>query len=100
MVAVSSFVSLLASFASLMTSASFENFKVLANGWVLSTRKRTVTELIQRAGAVDRKSFATFHRFASIVKMMPRSRIQRCRMRFSLPMKLCPSRRSCGPRTP
>jgi hypothetical protein len=60
---VSSFVSLLATFAPLMTPTTFENFRLLASGWVLSTRRRTVTELIQRAGAVDLKSFSTFHRF-------------------------------------
>jgi len=60
---VSSFVSFLATFAPLMTPSSFENFRVLASGWVLSTRRRTVTELIQRAGAVDLKSYSTFHRF-------------------------------------
>ena len=54
---VSSFVSLLATFAPLMTPSSFENFQVLASGWVLSTRRRTVTELIQRAGAVDLRNF-------------------------------------------
>lgn len=60
---VSSFASLLATFAPLMTPSSFENFQVLASGWVLSTRRRTVTELIQRAGVVDLKSYSTFHRF-------------------------------------
>ena len=60
---VSSFMSLLASFAPLMTPASFENFRLLASGWALSTRRRTVTELIQRVGAVQLKSYSTFHRF-------------------------------------
>lgn len=62
---VSSFASLLASFAPLMTPESFNNFQTLARGWVLSTRRRTVTELIQRAGAVDSKHYSTFHRFFS-----------------------------------
>ncbi len=60
---VSSFLSLLASFAPLMTPSSFENFQLLAGGWVLSTRRRTVTELIQRVGVVELKSYSTFHRF-------------------------------------
>ena len=60
---VSSFVCLLATFAPLMTPSSFESFQVLASGWVLGTRRRTVTELIQRAGSVDLKSYSTFHRF-------------------------------------
>jgi SRSO17 transposase len=46
-----------------MTPSTFENFRLLASGWVLSTRRRTVTELIQRVGAVDLKSYSTFHRF-------------------------------------
>ena len=63
MCAVSSFATLPATFASLMTPSSFENFRILAGGWVLSTRRRTVTELIQRSGAVGLKHFTTFHRF-------------------------------------
>lgn len=62
---VSSFASLLATFASLMTASSFENFHALASGWVLSSRRRTITELIQRSGVVGRKHFGTFHRFFS-----------------------------------
>ena len=62
---VSSFVTYLTTLAPLMSSASFENFRLLASGWVLSTRRRTVTELIQRAGAVNLKSFCSFHRFFS-----------------------------------
>lgn len=62
---VSSFASLLASFAPLMSPSIFESFQLLAGGWVLSSRRRTVTELIQRAGAVDLKHFGTFHRFFS-----------------------------------
>ncbi len=62
---VSSFASFLATFASLMTSSSLENFQALASGWVLSTRRRTVTELIQRSGSVSLKHFSTFHRFFS-----------------------------------
>lgn len=62
---VSSFASLLATFVPLMTRSTFENFQLLATGWVLSTRRRAVTELIQRAGAVGRKHFTTYHRFFS-----------------------------------
>lgn len=62
---VSSFAALLATFASLMTPLSLENFHALASGWVLSSRRRTVTELIQRSGAVGLKHFSTFHRFFS-----------------------------------
>lgn len=65
MPAVSSFVSFLAMFSPLMTPTSSENFRLLACGWALSSRRRTVTELIQRAGAVGVKHFSTFHRFFS-----------------------------------
>ena len=65
MSAVSSFASLLATFVPLMTPATFENFHLLASGWVMSDRRRTVTELIQRAGAVGKRHFTTFHRFFS-----------------------------------
>jgi len=52
-------------FSPLMTPTSAENFRLLACGWVLSSRRRTVTELTQRAGAVGVKHFSTFHRFFS-----------------------------------
>ena len=62
---VSSFSALLASFIPLMTRPTFENLKVLSSGWVLSAGKRTVTGMIQRAGAVGMKDHSAFHRFFS-----------------------------------
>jgi len=84
---VSSFLSLLATFAPLMTPTSFDNFQVLASGWVLSTRRRTVTELIQRAGAVDLKSYCTFHRFFNRARW---SIDQAGRLVFALALSLVP----------
>ncbi len=84
---VSSFVSLLATFAPLMTPSSFENFQVLASGWVLSTRRRTVTELIQRAGAVDLRNFCTFHRFFNRARW---SIDEAGRLVFALALRLVP----------
>lgn len=62
---VSSFGALLASFASVMTAPTFENFHVIASGWILSSSTRTVTGIIQKAGAVGTKHFTVFHRFFS-----------------------------------
>jgi hypothetical protein len=84
---VSSFAFFLATFAPLMTPSSFENFQVLASGWVLSTRRRTVTELIQRAGAVDLKSFSTFHRFFNRAQW---SIDEAGRLVFALALRLVP----------
>lgn len=62
---VSSFAELLSSFAPLMTTPTYQNFLVIAAGWLMSNGKRTVTGIIQRAGAVDKKHYSTFHRFFS-----------------------------------
>jgi SRSO17 transposase len=48
-----------------MTSPTFENLHVIASGWILSCSKRTVTGIIQRAGAVGTKDHSVFHRFFS-----------------------------------
>ena len=70
-----------------MTPSIFENFQVLASGWVLSTRRRTVTELIQRAGAVDLKSYSTFHRFFNRARW---SIDEAGRLVFALVLRLVP----------
>ncbi len=70
-----------------MTPLSFENFQVLASGWVLSTRRRTVTELIQRAGALDLKSYCTFHRFLNRARW---SIDEAGRIVFALALRLVP----------
>src|SRR5688572_18407078 len=62
---VSSFAGLLASFSPLMTTPTYQNFLVIAAGWLMSSGKRTVTGVIQRAGAVDKKHYSAFHRFFS-----------------------------------
>lgn len=61
----SSFSALLAGFAPIMTGPTFANLHVIASGWILSGSKRTVTGIIQRAGAVDTKHHSVFHRFFS-----------------------------------
>ena len=65
MLAVSSFLELLASLLPAMTSPTFGNFRVLASGWVLLRGRHCVTRLIQSAGAVGTKDHCTFHRFFS-----------------------------------
>ncbi len=62
---VSSFAALLASFSPLMTTPTHQNLLLIAAGWLMSNGKRTVTEVIQRAGAVDKKHYSAFHRFFS-----------------------------------
>ena len=65
MTVVSSFSDLLTSFNSLMTVPSFQTFIVMATGWILTPERRTVTGMIQSAGAVGKKDHSSFHRFFS-----------------------------------
>ena len=58
-----SFADLLSSFNSLMTMPSFQSFIVIATGWILTPERRTVTQIIQSAGAVGTKDHSAFHRF-------------------------------------
>lgn len=59
---VPSFAALLQELNVIMTAPSFQNFLVIAYGWVFA-RRRTVTAMIQAAGAVGRKHHSAFHRF-------------------------------------
>ena len=59
---VSTFHDLLLEFSALMSRPSFQTFLVLAVGWLFA-HKRTVTGIIQAAGAVDTKHHSAFHRF-------------------------------------
>ena len=62
---VTSFVVLLQPLAAVMTTPSFENFVTILSGWVFAP-KRTVTCMLQAAGAVGLKHHSAFHRlFAS-----------------------------------
>jgi len=62
---VSSFVELLSSFAPMMTAPTYANCILVASGWIFASGRRTVTEVIQRAGAVGQKHYTVFHRFFS-----------------------------------
>lgn len=59
---VISFVELLQELNVVMTTPTFQNFLVIAYGWVFA-RRRTVTAMIQAAGAVGSKHHSAFHRF-------------------------------------
>ena len=63
MTVVSSFSDLLTTFNSLMTGPSFQSFIVIATGWIFTPDRRTVTGMIQSAGAVGTKDHSAFHRF-------------------------------------
>jgi hypothetical protein len=58
---VPSFVVLLQELSVVMTVPSFENFSLIALGWVFA-RRRTVTAMIQAGGGLDRKHHSAFHR--------------------------------------
>jgi len=60
-----SFVGLLTEFEVVFTAPSFGNFIALMTGWVLSHRRRFVTELIQSAGCLKRGHHSRYHRFFS-----------------------------------
>lgn len=64
---VPSFAALLQELNVIMTLPTFENFLVIAYGWVFA-RRRTVTAMIQAAGAVGRKHHSVFHRFFAAAK--------------------------------
>ena len=61
----SSFIALLAEFRSVFTAPTFRIFVQLMTGWVLSHRRRFVTELIPASGSVDKGHHSRYHRFFS-----------------------------------
>lgn len=61
---VTSFEVVLQSLSPVMTAPSFETWFTLVVGWVFA-RRRTVTQMIVAAGAVEKKHFSSFHRFFS-----------------------------------
>ena len=62
---VPSFTQLLQAFQPCFTAPSFTSFVWLASGWALNLRRRTVTETVKAAQAVDCKHICSFHRFFS-----------------------------------
>ena len=62
---IPSFVSLLQEFQCVFTSPTFQTFVALMTGWVLSPRRRFVTELIQSSGSTHDGHHSCYHRFFS-----------------------------------
>jgi len=62
---IRSFVSLLSEFRCVFTEPSFQIFVCLMTGWVLSHRRRFVTELIWSSGCTRRGHHSRYHRFFS-----------------------------------
>lgn len=59
------FMELLAAFQPVFTSPSFATFKLLMAGWILSVRRRYVTDLIVSSDSTDNGHFSDYHRFFS-----------------------------------
>lgn len=60
-----SFTTLLSEFQCVFTVPSFQTFLYLMTGWVLSHRRRFVTELIWSSGSTRRGHHSCYHRFFS-----------------------------------
>jgi hypothetical protein len=60
-----SFLQLLQVFVPVFTAPTFETFVQIANGWILSHRRRFVTDLIFTSGNVGNGHWSRFHRFFS-----------------------------------
>jgi hypothetical protein len=60
-----SFTALLSQFQCVFTSPSFQTFLCLMTGWVLSHRRRFVTELIWSSGCTQWGHHSCYHRFFS-----------------------------------
>ncbi len=60
-----SFENLLRSFSPVFTDPSFQTFRLLMTGWILSTRHRYVTDLIVSSDSVGNGHFSDYHRFFS-----------------------------------
>ncbi|CAN5210233.1 hypothetical protein BH10PLA2_BH10PLA2_39620 [soil metagenome] len=60
-----SFLQLLQVFVPVFTAPSFETFVQIANGWILSHRRRYVTDVIYSGGNVNNGHWSCYHRFFS-----------------------------------
>lgn len=60
-----SFEVLLRSFAPVFTEPSFQTFRLLMTGWILSARHRYVTDLIVSSDSTGNGHFSDYHRFFS-----------------------------------
>lgn len=62
---IESFTTLLSAFRCVFTEPSFQIFLCLMTGWVLSHRRRFVTELIWSSGCTHKGHHSRYHRFFS-----------------------------------
>ena len=60
-----SFLDLLANFSAVFTAPTFQTFRQICNGWVLSHRHRFITDVIFSGGNVANGHWSRFHRFFS-----------------------------------
>lgn len=60
-----SFQMLLLTFSPVFTKPSFETFRLLMSGWIVSTRHRYTTDLIVSSDSVGDGHFSDYHRFFS-----------------------------------
>ncbi len=60
-----SFVALLQHFVAVFTAPTFQTFVEIISGWVLSPRRRYVTDVIFTGGNLDNGHWCRFHRFFS-----------------------------------
>jgi hypothetical protein len=60
-----SFETLLRTFSPVFTDPSFQTFRLLMTGWILSTRHRYVTDLIVSSDSTTNGHFSDYHRFFS-----------------------------------
>ncbi len=60
-----SFEILLRTFSPVFTDPSFQTFRLLMTGWILSVRHRYVTDLIISSDSVGHGHFSDYHRFFS-----------------------------------
>jgi len=60
-----SFEVLLRTFSPVFTEPSFQTFRLLMTGWILSMRHRYVTDLILSSDSVGKGHFSDYHRFFS-----------------------------------
>ena len=60
-----SFEMLLCTFGPVFTEPSFATFRLLMTGWILSPRRRFVTDLIVSSDSVGNGHFSDYHRFFS-----------------------------------
>ena len=59
------FYNLLMEFAECFTAPSFQNFVIVACGWIQCTNRRTITGMIEAAGVAEKIHHERFHRLFS-----------------------------------